>query len=59
MFSHVPPGVTPRPVTYGAPVKRVEFAHVGLIEQAQLNWLPDPDNQGLVLTAAIPRSAAS
>ena len=45
------------PMTYRTPVGKVEFAHAGPINGAQLRDVIDPDGKGFVLTAAIPRSA--
>ncbi|MCY2988932.1 MAG: hypothetical protein NTY19_13835 [Planctomycetota bacterium] len=57
MYPRTPAGVAAKPATFRTPVNRVEFGHVGLLDGTQLNWVPDPDGEGFVLTAAIPRSA--
>jgi hypothetical protein len=57
MYPRAPASVTACPATYRTSVNRVEFGHVGLIENVKLHWLADEDDKGFVLTAAIPRSA--
>ncbi len=57
MYPRTPAGVAAKPATFRTPVNRIEFGHVGLLDDTQLNWVPDPDGRGFVLTAAISRSA--
>ncbi|HEY3329575.1 MAG TPA: hypothetical protein VGK19_06100 [Capsulimonadaceae bacterium] len=45
------------PATYRTPVGKVDFAHVGLVEGAKLNYVPDPNGKGYVLIASIPVAA--
>jgi len=44
------------PLTYKTPVMQAAYEHVGLVGAAKLGHLLDPDNQGFVIAAAIPRS---
>ena len=57
LYPRAPASVTPNPITYQTPVRKVEFAHVGPLAGARLSWVPDADERGLVLVAAIPRTA--
>ena len=50
-------GTKPSPQTYRTPVGEAKFAHVGLIEGAQLQHRVDEDGKGYVITAAIPRAS--
>jgi len=45
------------PLTYGSPVGKASFEHVGLIDNARLGHAIDADGKGFVITAAIPRAA--
>ena len=47
----------PVPQSYQSPTGKVQFAHVGPIADAQVNYVMDGDNNGFVLVAALPRSA--
>lgn len=48
---------TPTPQRYQSPVGLVKFAHVGPLAEAKLHFVMDPDRQGFVLVAGVPRSA--
>ena len=50
-------GAKASPQVYRTPVGEAKFAHVGLIEGAQLQHRVDDDGKGYVLVAAIPRAA--
>ena len=45
------------PQVYRTPVGEVKFAHVGAVDGAQLGYRLDDDGKGLVLVAALPRTA--
>lgn len=45
------------PITYRTPVGKVDFAHVGPVAGAQVQYTLDADGLGFVLVAAIPRQA--
>ncbi|MGD0898128.1 MAG: hypothetical protein ABR915_09860, partial [Thermoguttaceae bacterium] len=47
----------PMPQSYQSPTGKVEFAHVGPLVNAKLNFVMDEDRKGFVLVAGIPRSA--
>jgi hypothetical protein len=47
----------PAPQSYQSPTGKAEFAHVGLLPNAKLNFVLDGDGKGFVLVAGIPRSA--
>lgn len=46
-----------RPYTYGSPVGKVTFEHVGLVPEIAVGYAMDKDAKGFVLTADIPRAA--
>jgi hypothetical protein len=47
----------PAPQSYQSPTGKSQFAHVGLLTDAKLNFVMDTDGRGFVLVAGIPRSA--
>jgi len=45
------------PITYRTPVGKVDFAHVGLLDDVRVQAVVDDDGKGFVLAAAVPRTA--